>query len=235
MRRQWMKHTCFPTLIRTMNTDIKTIISCKGFQVGDLRIPEFELKMGQIVTLIWPLPKGHPSEAAVMDVLVGHQKHPQILVNGLTARATRPQFRRTLFGSVRLVQMIDRLMPRKLKLKYYNMSRWQYAMKHQGRYVLLTPIAEEDIRERLKILPNSALDAVQGTGTALLGLHMAWDTASVAIFDTVGCSPNTMYEAIQRGLSKGKAALEIAYIKSDELEFDAYPNSPKFRVELVGY
>ena len=121
----------------------RDIILSEGFKIDSLRIPSFALRQNEVVSLIWPLDKGHPSETLVVDVLTGQQKHPRVHILDPVVRANRPYFYRTLFGSIELVKILDRCIPRKFKAKYYKSFHWHYAMKYQGRFSSINELSHK--------------------------------------------------------------------------------------------
>jgi hypothetical protein len=212
----------------------KAIITCNGFETEYLIVPQFTLMHGEVISLEWPLLLGHSASEVVLDILTGRQEHPAILISGSVEQVGLPQFFETTWGSVGLTRVAAKLTPTSIREKFRKTSNEKYAMKYWGK---LTPVTEANvskIRGFLSLNIHNSLAAINGHGLKIIGLKLGLERSDAVIFDTIFSNSTDMYEVLAQSMDSGKAALEIAYPRTEgpSPSRDVYPDATRLVVEL---
>ncbi len=173
-----------------------TLIACSGTTVAGLRLPEFAVSRGEVLTLDMPVLCDSAEASALILALTGRTSAAGLVIRGKVLSA---------IGSTDPSRLRAWLMPwGKGPLAVNWLQRRSGISHHQSLAIL----------QRLGILPTWGLRNLAGNPRNLLSLEAAWaGGAQVVVFSTVGCDPSGVlktYDAISGRLAT-TAAIELSY------------------------
>ena len=168
-------------------------IKCKGFKIGNVYIPEFEVKTGQLLCFHWPLIKSL-EEQLFLEVLLGTKTEININVLGKITKVNVPSYRKIgIFSDFLYRQNI-----KKFLMKFGDISDTEV----------------NKILQKLHIAPYGFIGSISLTTRIWLGLEIAWiNSPDVILFDTRGLDPlgiETICQAVSKRLD-ACAAIHFSY------------------------
>jgi hypothetical protein len=195
-------------------------IACDGAQIGPLRLPPFQLKTGEAVTLLLPRPFPEHAQEHLLQALTRAGSVPGIQHFGRVewaAPAVAPRGWLALWRQGRLTQ------PRPVD--------WLRANAN------LSGAEADTVVGRLGLNPRWRLSELAMNPRTLLGLEAAWARgAEVVVFQTSGCDPagvREVFAAVASRLQKCSAIyLSHGFWSQDQFQRDCLPGASCIEVSI---
>ncbi len=163
-------------------------ITCKGFKMGNVYIPEFEVKKGQLLCFHWPFCHKSLEAEHFFEVLLGTKTEMNIYVLGKITKVNIPYEKNPFY----------RKSIKKFLMKFGNISAYRAS----------------NILQKLHIAPHNFIGSISLTKKILLGLEIAWvNSPEVVLFETGGIDPlgiETICQAVSERLDTC-AAVHFSY------------------------
>lgn len=186
------------------------LLSCDGLQLGNSLIPDFNIKPGEVLCLLWPFAKSQPAVKRLVKVLIGEEFSPAVKITVPIIYADAPVFEQIYLGSTKLAHITRRVLPAELQRKFVAKYRMTWGNK--------TRVLEDaTILDQYDLGSSSGLDCLEGNSRTILGIELAWQSAEVIIFDTNMSQTDEVYNRIRNKLASGKAAIEFSFPKIDRV------------------
>jgi len=180
-------------LIQWSDVMSRLVMKCCGERLLDVFLPEFELSVGQVLTIQLPT---HFNDETLVDVLTGRKKSTYLEIFG-----------RVRFASVSSLDSQAGFLDR-LHLRFYSPRVLDQFTRHSN----ITAERALAIMSSLGIEPGRRINQLPGNPRLRLALQLAFaDASDVVVFNTGGCDPCGVlqaYEDIASYLPRG-AAIEI--------------------------
>jgi hypothetical protein len=189
----------------------RILISCEGLQLGQVSLPPFQVRTGQLVCLHLPTPAvldTHP----IMSWLTGERLTPNLRLAArvIWARPAAPKQ-----GMLRRIVRGFRCCPA---------ADW---LSDQGG---ISHAEAVRIVEKLGLSPGWCLEQLAMNPRTLLGLEAAYTRgAEVVLFSTLGCDPSgrrKVFETVWERLNQTAAVyLSFPFTQNGLLRRDCFPSS----------
>jgi hypothetical protein len=175
----------------------RLVISCDGATVASIRVPAFELKLGDLVCIHMPCLSGSDESTRVVEALLGTAPATGLRVLGRIAPVSPPMQRPGLLGL----------------LRHPRADEWFRRVTGATRQAASAAVARvgrltDDRVTRLRI------GCIPWDARVLLGLEAAWVSHPDAVlFSTVGLDPlgvQTVFDVVGAHLSES-AAVYLSY------------------------
>ncbi len=172
-------------------------ITCNGFQIGKIAIPNFEVRKGQLSCFHWPLPRGSLEETHFWRILLGTETEISLQVFGKVTKINLPCEKKGIFSYFFYRETIEKLL-----MESGNIDAKQVS----------------NILKKLSIVPHSFISSISLTTRILLGIEMAWgNSPDVVLFETSGLDPLGIETICQAILGKLDTCAAIHF---------SYPTTP---------
>lgn len=167
-----------------------TFIKCNGVVIGDLYIPKFRLKKGDLFCMHWPLPANTEMENEFIKYLIGKKKSDQINIYGVVEKATP-------------------LVPEKKLFPFARETSLGNVIKKLANGAAVNKLLT--VCKELEIDVDSKILSISLTKRALLGIEIALSNApDVILFDICGLDPSGV-QAIFDSVSDKLSDIAVIY------------------------
>jgi hypothetical protein len=182
--------------------------SCEGITVGEIWIPPFQLRVGEVACLHMPSPRLVAEKDDLLKAFTGRRSLPGLHLHGKVEYAEPPPSRAGVLGFFRSSRPAD------LLRQSTGVSREEAAR----------------VVARLGLKPEWRVNQLAMNPKTLLGLEVAWARgADVVVFSTVGCDPlgvQTVFREVASRVKNGAGLyLCYPYLQDGQEHRDCFPGS----------
>jgi len=189
------------------------LLRCDGLRIGNLLIPAFDIKPGEVLCLLWPFAKSEQTVKKFVKLLTGEDLSPALKITVPVTYADAPVFKQMFLGSTKLGHIAGTVLPTKLQRKFAS----KYLMTWRNTTRVLEDATILDQYNVNDLTGSSRLDCLEGNSRTILGIELAWQFAEVIIFDTNMSQTDEVYDRVKDKLVVGKAAIEFSFPKIDRV------------------